>query len=155
MRADHHYKELLCPEGIPRKASPDPVLRQGQQQASGLPDQQLIPAGTDHCRTVSLPMADKAVLQVDQAASQNQGILWYHRECDEDPDLDRHLGVCACGDREENSENRQQPLHNSTDFECYFVREDAHSTSICGFKLSGFKVNARQPVDFIRLTLGQ
>jgi len=99
--------------------------------------------------------ADRAVLQVDQAASAYQGVLRYHRECGEDPDLDSHLGVCAHGNRQEESENRQQPLHYSTDFECYFVREDAHSTSTCGFKQSGFKVNAWQTADFVRLTLGQ
>jgi hypothetical protein len=97
---------------------------------------------------------DGAVLQVDQAASSYQGILRYHRECGEDSDLDRPLGVCARCDREEDIENRQQPLHNSTDSECYSVREDAHSTSTCRFIWPRSRVNARQPADFIRVTLG-
>src|SRR3989338_4718595 len=44
---------------------------------------------------VQMPLASRVVLQMDQAAPADQGILWCHRECGQDPNLDRHLRLRA------------------------------------------------------------
>ena len=155
VRPGYHYQEFLCPEGLPGKASPDTLLRQGQQQTTCVPDQQLHPACTDHSRVVPLPLADRTVLQMDQAALKDQGVLWHIRECRQDSDLDRHLGLCAGGNRQEIPENRQQSLYNPTGFECHTLREDANYTCTYRFKWARFRGSSQQPADFIRLTLGQ
>jgi len=155
VRSDYHHQEFLCPEGLPRKASPDTILRQGQQLTHCVSDQQLHPAGTDHSRVVQLPLADRTVLQMDQAAFPDQGFLWRIRECHEDPDLDRHLGLYAGGNRQEIPENRQQSLYDPTGFERHALREDANYTCTYRFKWSRFRDGSQQPANFIRLTLGQ
>jgi hypothetical protein len=57
----------------------------------------------------------------DQAASQNQSILWHHRERSEDPDLDRYIHLCARGYHEKAFASRSRTLHYSTNPERHFV----------------------------------
>ena len=57
---------------------------------ASLPDKQFCVARIDHRPTLSLPVANRTVLQVDQAAPSNQGVLWRHIECRQDAKLDRH-----------------------------------------------------------------
>jgi hypothetical protein len=47
---------------------------------------------------------------------------------------DRLCSACGCGHRKEALEAGPEPLHNSTDSERYFIRENAHFTGIlsCG-----------------------
>src|SRR3972149_2710578 len=78
---------------------------------------------------VQMPLASRVVLQMDQAAPADQGILWCHRECGQDPNLDRHLRLRAGSYHQEASGASSQPLHNSTDFKCDFVQENAHYPS--------------------------
>ena len=60
---------------------------------AGVPDQQHRFARIDHCRTVQEPLASRAVLQMDQAASAHQAFYRQQRECGEDANLvcRRHL----------------------------------------------------------------
>jgi hypothetical protein len=102
-----------------------------------------------------MPLADRAVFQVDKAASQDQILLWHHRKCREDPAMDRHLRLCPRGNRKEDTESQPQPLHNFTGSERHSFRKDAHITSTFGFNTHGTESYAQQPADIIRLTLGQ
>ena len=81
------------------------LLRFKEQQNAGVSDQQLYPAGHNDCRALSLPLADRIVLQMDQTASPNQGFLWHNRECSQNSNLDRHLGLCLGRHREEDLES--------------------------------------------------
>ena len=54
-------------------------------------------SGTDHRPDLQVALAGGTVLQMDQAASADQGILRHQRERGEDPDLDRGLGLRAGG----------------------------------------------------------
>ena len=51
--------------------------------------------------------AGRAVLQVDQAASAHQEVLWHIRKRGEDADLDRRFGLCAGRHRQEAAEPRR------------------------------------------------
>ena len=62
-------------------------------QDVGLLDQPSRPAGAKHCRSLSLPLANRVVLQMDQAASAYQVLLRYFRERGQVSNLDRRLGL--------------------------------------------------------------
>ena len=70
--------------------------------------------------------------------SAHQNILWYLRERSEDPDLDCHLGLRARCHRQETTESRPKPLHNSTDSEHHALRENAHFAG-------AFRTNLHKP----------
>ena len=52
-------------------------------------------AGRDHLRALQEPLASRTVLQMDQAASADQGFLRLERKRGEDPDLDRRVSLRA------------------------------------------------------------
>jgi len=69
--------------------------RPGIRQDAGVPHQQHRLARIDHCRAVQEPLAGRAVLQVDQAASTHQAFYRQQRERREDANLVRRRHVCA------------------------------------------------------------
>ena len=86
------------------KAYPEPLRRVSYldvetRKAVQVPHQQLHASGTYHRPDIQVPLASGIVLQVDQAASANQGVLRHQRERGEDPNLDRGLGLRAGGHR--------------------------------------------------------
>ena len=81
------------------------------------------------------PLAGGIVLQVDQAAPANQGLLRHQRERGEDPNLDRGLGLRAGGHRPQAPGTGGEPLPNSTDFERDAFRENAHFTGTSSIRL--------------------
>jgi hypothetical protein len=56
------------------------------------------------------------LVAMDKPDCQDQGLLWHYRECSQNPNMDRHLGLCSRGDRGEGLEIGPKSLHNSTDF---------------------------------------
>jgi hypothetical protein len=146
---------VLCEKGLPGKTPTHPLLRFKEQQNSCVSDQQLSPAGHHDCQPLSLPMAGGVVFQVDQTAPQNQSFLWHHRECRQDSDLDRHLSLCSRGDREEDLESGPKSLHNSTDSECHPFRKRTNLSSTFKCQLHKSGRPTQQPIESIRLTLGQ
>src|SRR5271165_3161260 len=65
------------------------------QKGAGVPYQSDELTGIDDLRAIQKPLAGGAFLQVDQAASPDQEVLWEVRECGEDPDMDRRIGLRA------------------------------------------------------------
>ena len=57
-------------------------------------------------------MAGGTLLQMDQAAPAHQILLRHLRECRQDPNLDRHLGLCACRHPQETTRLQGRSLHN-------------------------------------------
>ena len=74
-------------------------------------------------------MAGRALLQVDQAAPEDQSLLRHLAQRGEDADLDRDLGLRARGHSQEAARKHAQPLHNSTDPEHQSLRENRDRTS--------------------------
>jgi len=74
-------------------------------------------AGSHHHRTLPMPLAGRALFQMDKTASAYQTVLRHIGERGEDADLDRGVGVCVGGDRQKTSEHPSEPLRNATDFE--------------------------------------
>ena len=91
-------------------------------------EEQLRLACANHHQDLQVSLANRVVLQMDQAASQNQGFLWYLRERCKDSDLGCYLCVCPRGDCQKTPQFGSEPLHNSTDFKSYTFREDTYFT---------------------------
>jgi uncharacterized protein DUF4372/DDE family transposase len=80
-----------------------------------------------HRSTLSLPMASRTLLQVDQTASTHQGFLRHFRKRSEDSDLDRDFHIRPCGDHKKTPQPPRQSLQNSPDPQRQRLRENAHS----------------------------
>ena len=87
------------------------------RQRARLPDQQLHRASTDHRPTLSRTLADRTVLQMDQATFADQSFLWHQPQRGAHPSLERHRRLSARRHFEKTSASGCQPLHHSTDFE--------------------------------------
>src|SRR5271170_428836 len=117
LRSDDRALGILLAQRFPDAAATHPLQRSKDRQATDLLDQQLRAARFDDHRSVSMPLAGRALLQVDQAASSYQTILWDFRKRGEDPDLDRRVGVRVGSHREKAIEHLGEPLRNATDLE--------------------------------------
>src|SRR3990172_6675857 len=93
-RPDHYRHRFLHAERLPRQTATHLLPRCRNEQASGLSDQQLHAPRAGDCSTLQMPLASRALLQMDQAAPADQSILWDHRERGQNTNLDRHLRVC-------------------------------------------------------------
>ena len=128
VRPNHSPERLLRPPRLPRQTATHRLLRNRKQPTSGLSDQQLHPASLDHCQALQMPLAGGTVLQMDQTAFADQGLLWYIRERSEDSNLDRHIGLCAGSDHQKATSSGLEPLHNPTDFERNPFRKNSNIT---------------------------
>ena len=97
-------------KGFLRAAATYQVQGPRDRQATGLSLQQLRVARPHHHQALPSALADRVVLQVDQAASADQGVLRNDRECCQDADLDRSLGLRAGRHRQEAAPALRQPL---------------------------------------------
>ena len=75
--------------------------RPADRQDAGLPDQQLRSAGAHDRRALPLPLAGRTLLQMDQTAPANQGLLRHLGERRQVSGLDRGLRLRPRGHRQE------------------------------------------------------
>ncbi len=80
----------------------------GNRKTVGVPDQQLHAAGNHYHRALSMPVAGRAVLQMDQAASSYQSFLWDFRERSQNLSVDRCLHLPAGRYREKTTPHHSQ-----------------------------------------------
>jgi len=116
---------------------------------------QLRAASRNHLRHLQAALADRTVLQMDQAAPAHQGFLRHERECRENPNLDRRLGLCAGGHRAKTPRHRSYSLPNPTGPQSYPVRENPHFTGTSTHRLPRRFIMPRQPNESVRLIAGQ
>ena len=74
----------------PERLRLNPLCRYRTGQTVLLPDQQFQPVSLDHCPAVQVPLADRTVFQMDQAASSDQSFLRHHTQRRQNPGLDCH-----------------------------------------------------------------
>ena len=141
LRSNRFALRLLCPKGLSGKTAPRPLLRSANQQSFGLSDQQLHSTAFDYRPALPLSLAGGTVLQVDQATSSYQGLLWHQRQCREDSDLDRYLYLCLGGHRQKALEPRSQLVLRSTNFERDDLGENSDLTDT--FSLRPVATHAR------------
>src|SRR5712672_2090837 len=75
LRSDHRARRSLHQPALPRAPAAHPVARCRVGENPGVPHQSVRFAGRDRLRPLQEPMAGRAVLQVDQAASADQAVL--------------------------------------------------------------------------------
>jgi hypothetical protein len=117
LRSNHCVDRAEGQQGLPAASATHQVLRCRTRQASGLPDQQLRFACADYRSALSLPLAGRTILQMDQTASADQAVLWHYRKCSEDADMDCNFALRLSRHREKTAQYRGFTLHNPTDFE--------------------------------------
>ena len=138
LRCDQH---IMLTGVDSKKDYPQPLRRikyfsrQPDRQNLQFPDQQLFDPRTDRRRSLPVSMAGGAVFQMDQTTPENQSLLWHVRECGEESDLDRHLGLCTCGHHQKTPQPHNRPLHHITDFESDAVRENTTGSITYGYPL--------------------
>jgi hypothetical protein len=93
LRSNGDLEWLLFAQRVSRPVTAYQVHRSEDPQAPGILDQPIRVARLEHRRSVSMPLAGRTVLQMDQAASAHQGILRDFRKRSEDANLDRHFGL--------------------------------------------------------------
>jgi hypothetical protein len=111
LRSDHRAQRSLHQPALPRTPAAHPVARCRVEKNPGVPHLSVRFAGRDRLRPLQEPMAGRAVLQVDQAASADQAVLRDIRKRGENPDLDRRLGLRPRRHRQEAPQARSLALH--------------------------------------------
>jgi len=132
MRPDRYSPWLLLQERLSGKTPANSLLRCHAKKEISLLDQQFYSACVSSHRVLSQALANRVVLQVDQAASADKSILWNFRKCGKNSDMDCHLRICAGSYNQKVIEVEAEPLHNSTGFEHNPFRENATFTSAYG-----------------------
>ena len=89
------------------------------------------------------------------AAFAYQEVLRQFRECGEIANLDRGVGLCPRGYRQEAPQLGRFALHFVTAIVGHSVREDALAASVSGKRQRKYRWNATQPTEPIRLLTGQ
>ena len=117
IRPNHCLRRILFPQSLSRQTTAYSLFRCRTKQTPHLFNQQLLAVGIDHHRTVSVSLANRALLQMDQTAPSDQSVLWNNRECRKDPNLDSNRHLRTGGHCQITVTLGPESLHNSTDFE--------------------------------------
>ena len=92
-------------------------------------NEQFHAAGLNNCTALQMPMADRNLLQMDQAIPANQNIFRHNRERGEDANLDCHQRLRFGGDCQEGTENRAEFGRNPANSQHCTFRESPYYTS--------------------------
>src|SRR5215831_3487995 len=94
LRSDDPPEELLSPPRLSRSTAPHPLSGSSTLASSDFFDQQFPAACSSDRPTLSVPLADRTLLQVDQTALAHQSVFRNLGERRQNSDLDRHLCLC-------------------------------------------------------------
>ena len=127
----HRSRWALYQPALPRTSAAHPLQGRRVGQDAGVPHQPVWPAGRDHLRALQKPLAGRALLQVDQAASPDQTVLRDIGKRGEDPNLDRRLGLRPRRHRQEAPQPGRLALHIAADPLGHPFRENTVISSTC------------------------
>src|SRR5438552_3626257 len=127
-RRDYHRSLSVA---LSLRAATSQLSLARNRSKTGAVDQQLLDPIAECRRSLSLPLADRTLLQMDQTTSAHQAVFRYFNQQRQDANLDRRLGLCPSSDHQATARSGPQSLHNSTDLESHAVRENAAFTSVC------------------------
>lgn len=115
LRPDHQADRHPIPRGLTPSSAARRLPRPRHRQEARLPHQRFHAATAHGRQPVPPALARRTVLQADQAASQDQGVLRDLGQCREDADLGRNLGLPPGCLRPKAARDRARSLHNSTE----------------------------------------
>ena len=117
LRSDRRPHGLLFAHGLRGSAATHSVQGARDRQDVDLSHHQRHGVGLHDHRTLSMPVASRVVLQMDQAASSDHSLLRHIGERDEVATLDRGVGLRPGRHRQDASDALDDPLCNATDRE--------------------------------------
>src|SRR5207253_4807895 len=129
-RSNHRARWTKEFVALSQRAATSQLSLARNRSKTGAVDQQLLDPSAECRRSLSLTLADRTLLQMDQTTSAHQAVFRYFNQQRQDSNLDRRFRLCAGGDRQEAARPGAQSLHNSTDLESHAVRENAPFTSV-------------------------
>jgi len=92
-------------------------------------NKQLYTAGSDNCPALQVPLADRNLLQVDQAIPAYQNIFWHKRECRKDSNMDCCQRLRSGSYCQERTPNQAEFGRNSANSQHCAFRESSYYTS--------------------------
>ena len=129
MRPNNKTQWLLCVTGLSCSTSSNRLLRHRYKEKIRIPNKQLLATGINSCSTLQMSLADRNLLQMDQAIPSNQNIFRRHRECGKNPNLDCHQRLRSCSDSQERTPNRAESKRNLANTQHYAFRTSAYATN--------------------------
>src|SRR6266568_139072 len=129
-RSNHRASRTKEFVALSHGAAPSQLPFARNRSATGALDQQLLDPSAECRGSLSLLLADRTLLQMDQTTSAHQAVFRYFNQQRQDSNLERRFGLCAGSDRQETARPGAQSLHNSTDLESHTVRENAPFTGL-------------------------
>src|SRR5918996_2192095 len=154
LRPNRRAHRFLFAQGFRCTAAKSQVQRPRDGEKPGFSDQQFRAARAHDYPTLSLALADRVVLQVDQTASSYQSVLWHHRKRRQNSNLDRYLGLRARGHHQKTAQPIGESLRTSTDSKPNLVRKNSTNSITCQFRPSNRFARSSQTIESIQLTLG-
>src|SRR5215510_12888485 len=154
LRPNRRAHRLLFAQGLRCTVAQNQVQRPPVWKNSGLSDQQLRLARAHDHSALSLALANRIVLQMDQTASAYQSFFRYHRKRGQNSNLDRYLRLRARGHRQKTSQLIGEPLRTPTNSKSDFIRKSSTNSVTCRSRLCNRCPRIAKPVEFIQLTLG-
>jgi hypothetical protein len=129
LRSKRNTHRVLSEEKLSGSVEKNQVPR-SRRSIAGVSDKRLFVASSYGRRTVQGALADRTLLQMDQATPSYQSFLWHQRKRRQNTNLDCGVRLPTRGHHKETFKNRAITLHNSTDFERLRFRENAVITGL-------------------------
>lgn len=154
VRPNNYAYRVLFAQRLSRQASPRKILRLRNRKNLGISDKQFYSASTDHCTTVSLPLAGGALLQMDKAKPAHQDFLRHFGECGKNSNLDCRISLRAGCYTQKTAQHTSESLHNFTNSQRLGFRENTVITPTYRSSTGNGNLRIPKPVEFIHLTVG-
>src|SRR6267378_4190801 len=125
-RSDHCLDWSINLDTLSHRSASSALLRRRNRPANSAFNQQLFHPRRDGRGTLSLSLANRTLLQMDQTTSPHQKLFWHFQQQRQDSSLDSHHGLCARCHRQETFGTQARSLHFVTDPESHSFRENPH-----------------------------
>jgi hypothetical protein len=132
IRSSRYAKKLLSETEISRMITAHSLFRSHNEKTSDFPNQQFSPLCSDYCRPLSVPLAGVTVLPLDQAASEDKGLLRHIGKCRKNAGVDRDFCLCIGCHCQKVPQLGLKSLLDSTDFEFVAIGENPYFTTTFG-----------------------
>lgn len=130
LRSVGYFDGILLVQRLRRLLAKNSIQRSENRQNAGVSDQQFHVARIDDYRTLSMSLAGRTVLQMDQTTSSHQNILRDVGECRENTNLDGGFRIRPGCHYQKAPQSRRFALHFITGIFSHPVRENPFKSRI-------------------------
>src|ERR1700690_32884 len=130
LRSDHCSEWFLQPPPLSSTSTSNPFQGRRVRQNIVVSHQSSYLASINHMCTIQEPLADRTVLQMDQATSSYKAFLRRFRKCRQITNLDRRFRLCSYRYHQEKAQSRCFALYIVTDPIGHHLRENALAASL-------------------------